>query len=129
VHAVRGVQRARPEARGLHSSTFQLNVSAFYSIGGALRGCLGSVLVVVGDYRGYLGCILCQKRLRLSLEVDECEPLPETLAERALLLAAKVLARYQGLTHVHFSAQPKPFRSHLPVSPCLKDWGKIMHPT
>jgi hypothetical protein len=30
----------------------------------------------------------------------------------------------QGLTLVHFSAQPKPFRSHLPVSPCLIDWGK-----
>ena len=35
----------------------------------------------------------------------------------------------QGLTLVHFSAQPKPFWSHLPVSPCLIEWGKIMHPT
>jgi len=35
----------------------------------------------------------------------------------------------QGLTHVHFSAQPKPFWSHLPVSPCLIDSGKLMHPT
>jgi len=35
----------------------------------------------------------------------------------------------QGLTLVHFSAQPKPFWSHLPVSPCLIDWGNIMHPT
>jgi len=35
----------------------------------------------------------------------------------------------QGLTLVHFSAQPKPFWSHLTVSPCLIDWGKIMHPT
>ena len=35
----------------------------------------------------------------------------------------------QGLTHVHFIAQPKPFWSHLTVSPCLIDWGKIMHPT
>ena len=35
----------------------------------------------------------------------------------------------QGLTLVHFSAQPKPIWSHLPVSPCLIDWGKIMHPT
>ena len=35
----------------------------------------------------------------------------------------------QGLTLVHFSAQPKPFWSHLPVSPCLIDWGGIMHPT
>jgi len=30
----------------------------------------------------------------------------------------------QGPTLVHFSAQPKPFFSHLPVSPCLIDWGK-----
>jgi hypothetical protein len=35
----------------------------------------------------------------------------------------------QGLTLVHFSAQPKPFWSHLPVYPCLIDWGEIMHPT
>jgi hypothetical protein len=35
----------------------------------------------------------------------------------------------QGLTLVCFSAQPKPFWSHLPVSPCLIDWGKVMHPT
>ena len=26
-------------------------------------------------------------------------------------------------------SSPKPFWSHLPVSPCLIDWGKIMHPT
>jgi len=38
-------------------------------------------------------------------------------------------ARAQGHTLVHFSAQPKPFWSHLPVSPCLIDWGKIMRPT
>jgi len=29
-----------PVARGLHSSTFQLNLSAFCGIGGAFRGCL-----------------------------------------------------------------------------------------
>jgi hypothetical protein len=34
----------------------------------------------------------------------------------------------QGLTLVHFSAEPQPFWSHLPVSPNLIDWGKIMHP-
>ena len=29
--------------RGLHSSTFQLNLSAFCGIGGTFRGCLGGV--------------------------------------------------------------------------------------
>jgi len=29
-----------------------------------------------GVSRGCLGCILCQKRLRLSWKVDECKPLP-----------------------------------------------------
>jgi len=29
--------------RGLHSSTFRLNVSAFCGIGGAFRGCVGGV--------------------------------------------------------------------------------------
>ena len=41
----------------------------------------------------------------------------------------RAVAVRQGLTLVHFSAQPKPFWSHLPVPPCLTDWGKIMHPT
>jgi len=35
----------------------------------------------------------------------------------------------QRLTLVPFSAQPKPFWSHLPVSPSIIDWGEIMHPT
>ena len=35
----------------------------------------------------------------------------------------------QGPTLLHFSAQPKPFRSHLPVYPCLIDRGEIMHRT
>jgi len=35
----------------------------------------------------------------------------------------------QGLTLVHFPAQPRPFFSYLPMSPCLIDWGEIMHPT
>jgi len=30
---------------------------------------------VTRGIRGYIGCNLCQKRLKLSLEVDECEPL------------------------------------------------------
>ena len=34
---------AWPAARGLHSSTFRLNVSSFCGMGGAIRGCLGSV--------------------------------------------------------------------------------------
>jgi hypothetical protein len=33
----------RVETRGLHSSTFQLNLSASYGIGGALRGCVARV--------------------------------------------------------------------------------------
>ena len=35
----------------------------------------------------------------------------------------------QGLTLVHFSAQPTPCWSHLCLSACLIDWGEIMHPT
>jgi len=38
-------------------------------------------------------------------------------------------AARQGLTLVHFPAQPKLFWSHLPMFPCLMDWGKIMQPT
>jgi len=35
----------------------------------------------------------------------------------------------QGLTLVHFSAQPKPCWSHLRLFPCLIDWGEIIYPT
>ena len=47
-----------------------------------------------------------------------------------LVLRAVVLQTHrQGLTLVHFPAQPKPFWSHLPVSPYLIDWGEIIPPT
>ena len=52
--------------RGLHSSTFQLNLSAFYGIGGA-RG--GSVARVEGGLWGVFGVqggFVCQTRLKLS---------------------------------------------------------------
>jgi len=61
--------------RGLHSSTSQLNLSAFYGRGDALRGCVGGAQEVSRDIRGYSGILLCKKCLRLSLEVDECKPL------------------------------------------------------
>jgi hypothetical protein len=46
-----------------------------------------------------------------------------------LTLYTLMLGERQGLTIVNCSAQSKPFGSHLPLSPCLIDWGKIMHPT
>jgi hypothetical protein len=38
----------RIDGRGLHSFTFQLNLSAFYAIGGARRGCVTRVKGVLG---------------------------------------------------------------------------------
>ena len=35
---------------------------------------------MLGGIRRYVGCQLCQKRLRLSSKVDECKPLPQTRA-------------------------------------------------
>jgi hypothetical protein len=52
--------------RGLHSSNFWLNLSAFCGIGGECRGCLRGVQGVSGDIRGCLGFIMRQKRLRVS---------------------------------------------------------------
>ena len=49
--------------RGLHSSTFWLNLSAFCGIGVACGGCVG---VFSGGVWGCLGCTLCQERLKLS---------------------------------------------------------------
>jgi hypothetical protein len=37
--------------RGLHSSTFQLNFSALYGMGGARRGCVARVRGVLGVVR------------------------------------------------------------------------------
>jgi len=45
--------------RGLLSTTFRLNVSAFCGIGYACRDCLGVVLGVSGVTWGCSGCILC----------------------------------------------------------------------
>ena len=60
------VTHARPVARGLHSFNFWLNSSAFCGTGDACRGCFGGVLGVSAGNMGYVGCILCQKRLTLS---------------------------------------------------------------
>jgi len=42
--------------RGSHSSTLQLNLSAFRVTGGAVRGCFGGVLGVVEGIRGVFVC-------------------------------------------------------------------------
>ena len=50
-----------PQPRGLHSSTFRLNVSAFCVTGVAFSGCLGvfrACQVVSGGIRVSLGCVL-----------------------------------------------------------------------
>jgi len=52
--------------RGLHSSTFWLNVSAFCGIGVTFGGCVGGAYEVWAVLGGCLACIWCQKRLRLS---------------------------------------------------------------
>jgi hypothetical protein len=43
-----------PRARGSHSFTSQLNVSAFCGIGGALRDCLGVLMRVFMSCQGVL---------------------------------------------------------------------------
>ena len=72
----------RPRGRALHSFAFRLNVSAFCGIGGAIRGYQGIVQGVLGVTMKCVGCILCQKRLRLSWKVDECKPLPRGRLQR-----------------------------------------------
>ena len=42
----------RTAGRGLHSSTFQLNLSALYGIGGARRGSVARVKGVLGGVYG-----------------------------------------------------------------------------
>ena len=64
--------RSMPITRGLHSSTFQLNIRAFCGIGVAVKRCVGGVQAgVKAGVKGLLEGIgarvfFCQKRLRLS---------------------------------------------------------------
>ena len=83
--------------RGLHASSCQLNVSTVGGIRGTEWGCQVGFRACVGvlsEYqgvpwgiRGCLGCFLCEKRLRLSYEVDESKPLPRTTSSMMVLLA------------------------------------------
>jgi hypothetical protein len=58
----------QPAARGLHSSTFRLNLSTFCGIGGAFSGCLGGVLEVSGGIGGCLGCIFVSETAQVELK-------------------------------------------------------------
>ena len=71
--STRTVESKAPTARGLHSFTSQLNVSAFYGIGGAWGG---FVACVKGVFRVVRVFCVCQARLKLSSKVNECKPLP-----------------------------------------------------
>jgi len=64
-HVPAAVQ-ARLRGRALHSSTSRLSVSAFCGSGGGFGGSFGVVQEEFRRVLGRLGCILCQKRLRLS---------------------------------------------------------------
>jgi hypothetical protein len=65
-----------PRCRGLHSSTFQLDLSALYGIGGARWDCVARIKGELGGVKGVKGVFLCQTRLKLSWAVNECKPLP-----------------------------------------------------
>jgi len=65
-HLLLRVRLGRVQGRGLHSSSFQLNVSASCGIEGASMGYSDGDYGVLGGIRGCFGCIVCQKRLRLS---------------------------------------------------------------
>ena len=71
------------ETRGLHSSTFQLNLRVLYGIGVARRHCVARIEGVLGGIYGEKGLFLCQTRLKLSCEVNECKPLVETRVKSA----------------------------------------------
>jgi len=70
---------------------------------------------------------VCRDNAAPCLRAAAAEP---RVLDVAHLRACEVQPRAvrQGLTLVHFSAQPKPFWSPLHVSHGLIDWGKIMHP-
>jgi len=65
---VLGVVGKGSSGRGLHSSTFQLNVSALCGIGVAFRGCPGGVEGVSGAVRWYLGCVISSETAQVVLK-------------------------------------------------------------
>jgi len=68
---VRGLRRwtplgGPPSGRGLHSTTFRLNLSALHGIGGERRSCVAHVKGVSGVVEGVQGVFFNQTRLKLS---------------------------------------------------------------
>ena len=62
-------------------------------------------------------------------DADDTRELSDKVIQDADRDMAMQRVERQGLTLVRFSAPPKFFWSHLHVSPCSIDWGKIVHLT
>ena len=63
-----GAMAGGVRGRGLHSFTSQLNLSAFYGIGGGRRGCVARVKGVFGGAEGvYVGCFLVTDNAQVEL--------------------------------------------------------------
>ena len=71
-----------PGGKGLHSSTIQLNLSAFCGIGGAFMSCLEDIRGYHGVSGGIWGyqevswVYLVSETAQVELKVDECKALP-----------------------------------------------------
>jgi len=125
---VRRRQAAPPAGMGLHSSTFQLNLSALYQKGGARRGCVARVK---GVLRGCLGCVWCflvTDTAQVELRGGRVEA-PACRRSSTRSAGGRAANSRQRLTLVHFSAQPEPCWSHVSLSPCLVNWENIMQTT
>ena len=99
----------RPPRRGLHSFTFQLNLSAIYGIGGALRDCVARVEGVLGGVQGVSSVFVYQTRLKLSWKVNECKPLPPRELQRECLQGGGGLLQGPGhcsTSQLNFRRQP-----------------------
>ena len=110
-------RRSGPQYRGLHSSTFQLNLGALYGIGGARKDCVARIKGVLWGMWGVKGVSLCQTRLKFSWEVNECKPLPQYTPDSAVFRRCN--AGYQGRRHPPMSQLHRLFARGLlvPVYP------------
>ena len=75
-HLAAAVSPAQPYNRGLHTFTFQLNVSAFYGIGGLFGGCLWGVSGVLAGIRGWSGCVFVSETAQVELKSGRVQDLP-----------------------------------------------------
>jgi len=90
----------------IHSSTFRLNLSAFFGIGGALSGCLKGVRGWSGSNWGCPGSLLVSETAQVELRSGRVSAPAQDLLPRHLILSR--LQMFQALVDEECQICKKP---------------------